>query len=91
MGDVIDPKPSQWRRREPDTEQPGDRVISLAVKINELFSSEVDNAVTQIASLKLVQKALLEIVIHAYGVESAKEVLRQADEMVKQYVIKRKG
>ena len=91
MGEVLDPKPPQWRRKESEPEQKEDRVIALSVGISRLFGSEADNPVTQLSSLKLVQKTIIAFIVKAYGSETAKEALRQADELVNQYDIVDKG
>lgn len=87
MGDVIDPRPAQWRHKEQEDAAVEDRVIALADAIQTLFKENIDNPVVQLASLRLVQKALTRIVAMANGLPAAKEALKQASELAAQYII----
>jgi hypothetical protein len=88
MGNLIDPKPPQWKRVQPD--EGTDRVIELTSRVAQVFADEIDNPVTQLTALKLMQKTLLEFIVTAYDASTAKEALRQADEMLTQYIIMKK-
>lgn len=87
MGDVLDPRPPQWRHKEQEDAAQDDRVIALASHIQQFFNENIDNPVVQLASLRLVQKALTRIIAEANGLDAAKEALKQASELAAQYII----
>ncbi len=86
MGDVLKPNLPQWQRKE-EPQVENDRVLYLAAELMHLFKENVDPTVTQLAAMRLVQKALTLMVAQAYGVETARRALNQASELAAQYSI----
>jgi hypothetical protein len=91
MGDVLDPKPPQWQRKQALEDVPEDRVLILASKLKseltEIIAGEVDSTLVQLAALRLVLKAVVGNYRIIMGHAAAKELMRQASEMAEQYQV----
>ncbi len=88
MGDVLDPKPPQWQRKEQLEDIPEDRVLLLATKLKAQIDAEVDSTLVQLAALRLVTKAVVGNYRNIVGTEAARELMRQASEMCEQYAVR---
>lgn len=88
MGDLLDPKPPQWQRKEPLEDIPEDLVLTLAGKLKEQIDADVCSTLVQLAALRLVTKAVLGNYRNIVGTDAAREVMRQASEMCEQYEVK---
>lgn len=89
MGEVLDPKPPQWERKQPLGEDVSeDRVTLLAGRLLSALSEEIDATVVQIAALRLLQKTVVGIYIEAMGIDAARELMKQAVELASHYTIR---
>lgn len=91
MGDLLDPKPPQWRRREALEDVSEDRVLLLAEKlkrqIEQQVDDDVDSTVVQCAAIRLVLKAIVGNYRSIMGHVAAQELMRQASELSEQYQV----
>ncbi len=90
MGKLVDPKFPQWQRKNPDTSEgeAQDDVLGLLQKFMSILESEVVTTVVQLAALRLIQKAVIGNYQLAMGSEDTKELLRQAQELASEYMIR---
>lgn len=88
MGDLLEPKPPQWQRREHVEDVPEDRVLLLTEKIWQSLHSEVDPTVVTLAAIRLVMKGIVGHYRKAVGHEAAKELVRQAAELADKYEVR---
>lgn len=87
MGDIIDPRPPQWERKQPVDDVREERVIALATALVKALTEEVDPVVVQLAALRLASRATIGIYQVAMGATAAKEALLQAEKMADMFVI----
>ena len=91
MGNLLDPKPPQWQRKETLDDVSEDRVVLLASKLKseliQIIDGEVDSTLVQLAALRLVLKAVVGNYRSVMGHDAAKELMRQASEMAEQYQV----
>lgn len=87
MGDVVDPKPPQWNRKEPLEDVPEDRTLLLVMKLMAALTEELDTPVVRLAALRLVQKGVIVEYRQRAGTPAAEETLRQARDLAGLYVI----
>lgn len=88
MGEVLDPKPPQWQRKQPVEDVPEDLVLLLASKLKAVIDGgSEDSTLVQLAALRLVLKAVIGNYRAIMGHTTAKEMMRQAAEIADQYQI----
>lgn len=85
MGDVIHPRPHQWRLKQEQSDVKEDRVIALATELRRVLTENIDNGAVQLAALRLIQKGIIELIVDGYGKETATTMLAQAAELAAQY------
>ena len=88
MGDLLEPKPPQWQRKEELDDISEDRVLLLANNLKAVIDSEVDSTLVQLAAMRLVLKAIVGNYRSIVGHEAAQELMRQASVMCEQYEVK---
>lgn len=91
MGNVLDPKPPQWERKQKSDgseEESEDRVVLLATQLLNTLTSDTDPVVVQLAALRLLQKGVILRYRQLIGVADTQEALRQATEMAQNYIVK---
>ncbi len=88
MGNVLDPKPPQWQRKETLEDVREDRVLMLADKLKAQIDADVDSTLVLLAALRLVTKAVVGNYRNIVGLEATRELLRQASELCSMYEIK---
>lgn len=87
MGDVLDPRPPQWARRNKPEESENDAVLELMALLMADLTTGVAPTVVQLAALRLVQKAVISNYQLCVGKEYTKETLRQATALAAEYII----
>lgn len=87
MGNVIDPKPPQWQRREERADIKDDAVLSLVARLVTCATTSVEPDIVVMAALRMVQKAAITTYQLRAGKEATAEMLRQAAELAAQYTI----
>jgi hypothetical protein len=85
MGDVLHPRPPQWRLKQEQVDVKEDRVIALYTELRKVLTENIDNGAVQLAALRLVQKSITMIISEGYGKETARVTLAQASELAAQY------
>jgi hypothetical protein len=88
MGDLLDPQPPQWKRRDQsEGEQGDDLTLRVVTELLEVLTREVVPTVVLLAALRMVQKSVISTYQMAYGRKQAKAMLAQATIMAAQYTI----
>lgn len=87
MGNVIHPKPPQWERREESPEVLNDEVLNLVGRLMECIHTGHELDLVVLASLRMVQKAIIMNYQRNAGKEATMEALRQATLLAAQYTI----
>lgn len=88
MGDLLDPRPSQWQRRgQPDDAQGEDLTLRVVTELMSVLTREVVPSVVLLAALRMAQKSVITTYQLAYGVEQAKDLLEHATTLAAQYTI----
>ncbi len=87
MGDLLEPKPPQWQRREHVEDVPEDRVLLLTEVLWQTLHREVDPTVVTLAAIRLVMKGIVGHYQKVIGRDAAKELMKQAAEMADKYEV----
>lgn len=88
MGDLLDPRPSQWQRRDqPDDAQGEDLTLRIVTELMAVLTQEVVPTVALLAALRMAQKSVISTYQMAYGAAQAKALLEQATVLAAQYTI----
>jgi hypothetical protein len=87
MDNVIHPKLPQWERNQAGHDTRDDAVLSLVGRLMECLHSGIEPDVVVLASLRMVQKAVILNHQRNAGKEVTLEALRQAKELAAQYTI----
>lgn len=85
MGDVLHPRPPQWRLKQEQADVREDRVIALYTELRKVLTENIDNGAVQLAALRLVQKSITMIIADGFGEDTARLTLAQAAEIAAQY------
>jgi hypothetical protein len=84
---VIHPKPPQWERRPENPEVLNDEVLSLVNRLMECIHAGRELDLVVLASIRMVQKAIIMNYQRNAGKEATMEALRQATTLAAQYTI----
>lgn len=88
MGDLLDPRPVQWNRRDQsEGDQGDDLTLRVVTELMEVLTREVVPPAVLLAALRMVQKSVISTYQMSYGIEQARAMLEQASTIAAQYTI----
>lgn len=87
MDNVIRPNPPQWERNKDSHDVRDDALLSLVERLLECIQNGIEPDVVVMASLRMVQKAVILNHQRNAGKEATAELLRQASALAAQYRI----
>lgn len=88
MGNLIDPRPAQWQRREkPDDNKTEDLTLRVVTDLMAVLTRSVIPSAVLLAALRMVQKTVISTYQIRYGEAQTKALLEQATTLAAQYTI----
>jgi hypothetical protein len=87
MGDLLRPKPDQWKRTQPAEDVPEDKVLQLATALMSVLQADVNPTQVQLAALSLVVQGVARNYAHCAGSAALNEARRQAAQLASLYEV----